>query len=446
MGDCPGGKAAGERAPVRRRLLHGIGRRWPRATAAPAGRLRRSRSLAFYLACYLAAAVIPLLAVIVLITSQYVSSKRVQIESYAKSALDDIRDELNFDMAAKIASMEALATSPALKSHDLAAFHAQARSLLRPEDVAIILRDENRRQIMHTRLDADETPPFSQDATPIGDVFTSEQPFVSDLYLAEHTHQPRVSITVPVVMDGRVAYALSVSYAPSHFDELFKRQSLAASYYASVTDRTGKIIARSKNSAAYVGRMLPGFAKAVGASGRWSGVNPQGIRVMGFYRRSHLSGWLFSIGVDEAVVAEPLYNSLITLAALCGVLIAAGFGLTFALQKNLVSAFGQLASLANNLNSEAVPITTPISEINLVGGVLASALTRLHAQAQQLETAKDELESRVAERTVQLSKSAVELAVSNERFEAAIDHMSQGLCMLDSDQTVVVCNGRFREI
>ena len=43
-------------------------------------------------------------------------------------------------------------------------------------------------------------------------------------------------------------------------------------------------------------------------------------------------------------------------------------------------------------------------------------------------------------------RSAAELSVQNERFEAALNNMVQGLSMFDSDQRLVVCNSRYASI
>jgi diguanylate cyclase (GGDEF)-like protein len=45
-----------------------------------------------------------------------------------------------------------------------------------------------------------------------------------------------------------------------------------------------------------------------------------------------------------------------------------------------------------------------------------------------------------------LAEKATELAAMNERFDAALNNMSQGLCMLDAEQKVVVSNARYSEI
>ena len=404
-----------------------------RDAVAPEGARRRprSRSLAFYLGCYLAAAVVPLLGTIVLIGSQYISLKRTQTESFAKFALDDIRDDLDRDMAAKIATLRALATSPALEAGDFAAFYRQARSLMEPEDVSIILRDAQLRQIVNTRLPPGEKPLDSHDGSPTGDVFTTQQPYVSDLYVAEHSNAPRVSVTVPVLIEGRVVYALSVSFTLSHFTDLLTDKTLPAGYYASITDRSGRIVSRTQSGDQFVGKKLPGFDKAVGPSGRWSGRNPQGIAVMGFYYRSNLSHWLFSIGVEQATVNGPVYDSLLILALLCGALGLVGSALTLAVRRSLVAAFARLGALAGGARDPTAPISTRVSEIDFVGEALGRAFSDLNRQAKELEATKADLETKVQDRTRQLSESTAELAETKRFLDTIVENVPIAIVVKD---------------
>ena len=46
----------------------------------------------------------------------------------------------------------------------------------------------------------------------------------------------------------------------------------------------------------------------------------------------------------------------------------------------------------------------------------------------------------------EVSDLADDLHVQNARFDAALNNMSQGLCMGTADLTLVVCNDRFREL
>lgn len=45
-----------------------------------------------------------------------------------------------------------------------------------------------------------------------------------------------------------------------------------------------------------------------------------------------------------------------------------------------------------------------------------------------------------------LLQQATELALINKRFDAALTNMSQGLCLLDTDEKLVISNRRFRGI
>jgi diguanylate cyclase (GGDEF)-like protein len=52
----------------------------------------------------------------------------------------------------------------------------------------------------------------------------------------------------------------------------------------------------------------------------------------------------------------------------------------------------------------------------------------------------------LAAQTHAIADSAASLQQTNERFDAALGSMSQGLCMFDAEQRLVICNERFREI
>jgi GGDEF domain-containing protein/PAS domain-containing protein len=50
------------------------------------------------------------------------------------------------------------------------------------------------------------------------------------------------------------------------------------------------------------------------------------------------------------------------------------------------------------------------------------------------------------DRVQALERRETELARQNMRFEAAVDHMSQGLCMFDARQELIICNKRFANL
>ncbi len=74
-------------------------------------------------------------------------------------------------------------------------------------------------------------------------------------------------------------------------------------------------------------------------------------------------------------------------------------------------------------------------DLRLAGSELALANEAVHAANQELQNQNRMLQERDRE-----------LHRHNELFEAALNNMSQALCMVDGDQRLIVCNRRFLEI
>ncbi|MBN8896951.1 MAG: diguanylate cyclase, partial [Rhodospirillales bacterium] len=141
--------------------------------------------------------------------------------------------------------------------------------------------------------------------------------------------------------------------------------------------------------------------------------------------------------------------------------------------------FGRLASLAQAHNSEM--LFADLSELTrlhwifsgvLIGLILCSLvlilllswhnrlLARAHAEVNELVTDLQRTGSELAEANrrahqamdeVQLQNQILqtrdnELHTQNARFDAALNNMSQALCMVDGNQRMIVCNVRFLEL
>jgi diguanylate cyclase (GGDEF)-like protein len=80
---------------------------------------------------------------------------------------------------------------------------------------------------------------------------------------------------------------------------------------------------------------------------------------------------------------------------------------------------------------------------------LRSLAGNLQATSRELEIANKALGSAYAElqdRNEVLQMQELELRMQNERFDAALNNMSHGLCMVDADGRVIVFNARFAEL
>jgi PAS domain-containing protein len=64
----------------------------------------------------------------------------------------------------------------------------------------------------------------------------------------------------------------------------------------------------------------------------------------------------------------------------------------------------------------------------------------------ELEQLTRGLEKTVQQRTSELRQREKELRAQNDRFDAAVNHMSQGLAMFDPQGRVVICNQRYLDM
>ena len=82
-------------------------------------------------------------------------------------------------------------------------------------------------------------------------------------------------------------------------------------------------------------------------------------------------------------------------------------------------------------------------------GELRSLAENFQSMSVQLEQANKALGSAYAElqlRNDSLQMQEVELRTRNERFDAALNNMSHGLCMVDSNERIIVFNARFAQL
>jgi diguanylate cyclase (GGDEF)-like protein/PAS domain S-box-containing protein len=267
----------------------------------------------------LAAFVLPTLLFSGIVTHRWVRSEQQRLAERTREVNDDVVALVDSHLATQISALEALATSPALDTGELHRFDQQARALVARTGTHIVMRDPAGQQVVNTRLPwGSPLPPAPTETDRL--VIGSRQPQVSDIVIGAVTRTPLVLVTVPVLRGGEVVSILDASIPPGAIASLIGEARIEAPLSATVADRKGLIIARSEASDTFVGRPHPEFGQASGQRGTWSGTDPSGVPVTGHYRRSSLSGWLVTVGVETSVLQAPLTRSLWLLGALAVVL------------------------------------------------------------------------------------------------------------------------------
>ncbi|HTR87785.1 MAG TPA: cache domain-containing protein [Reyranella sp.] len=149
--------------------------------------------------------------------------------------------------------------------------------------------------------------------------------FVSNL-LAFDSGRPSVyAVSVPIVIDGKVAFVLTGAMAPKRLQALFGEAGLRDAWTAGVVDRSGVILARSARPETFVGVVAQSPMVEAAHSGHHWGVfdvvSRDGIAIKNTFVRSKVTGWTAGVAVPSAIVNAPLWQSMLFM-------IGIGLGLT----------------------------------------------------------------------------------------------------------------------
>jgi PAS domain S-box-containing protein len=359
-------------------------------------RIRRGgRSIQAQFLLYSSALLIPVLTFSGLMILRSAALERAALDGEITERVRSMAMAIDRELASTTTTLKALATSPALAQGDFRAFYGQAKAAQEVSGYHFFLTNRSGQQVLNSRMAWGSDLPTSP-AAGWDRVFETGSPSVSSVYtepLADRA--PVFSVNVPVMRGKKVAYVLSASIPPERIVEIFDRSILGDGWLATVTDRDGKIVARSEAFADYVGKIEAKPPESgEGTHARlWRMENEAGEPMLRASAYSHQSGWLVSTSVAEAIADRSIFNSwvlVITLAlsfALLSALLAYLFG------RKLSDPVRSLVAGAQALGrgEEVSPIRSSVREVQEVG----EALVRASQTRQQMERSLRESEDRL---------------------------------------------------
>ena len=209
---------------------------------------------------------------------------------------------------------EALAFSHFLQTGDLAAFQAQATQVLRTTSgFAVVLSDSKGQQVVNTLKPYGVALPHGGNESLVTRVFATGKPAISDMYLGGVTKKPVVSISVPVVKDSKVVYALDIGLWPDEFSKLLLAQNIPNDWIVTIFDGSGTIVGRNKAADQFIGKKgAPDLLRemAVKPEGITKITTLEGIHALSMFSRSAITGWSVAISVPTTAVDASLWQSL----------------------------------------------------------------------------------------------------------------------------------------
>ena len=363
--------------------------------------------------------VIPGIAFAGLLLSRYADAERAryQLESVnvARAATAVIDRHLNGLQVV----LRTLATSAPLATGDLEGFHDQAARLKILARADIGLRRPDGQQLINTRLPWGTPLPstsFAIDA----EAMATGQPTVSDVFTEDAGH-PMVAIVLPVTVGGKPGYLLHVTIETDVLREVIKNL-VPPNWLVGVGDRKGVYVTRSRNHAEFSGKPgVPAFlSRAVGNEGTFTGESVFRENVLVGYTRSALSGWLIAASIKQETVESPLWNGLYTLGTFGALALVATSAIGLWLWRFIARPLEALAIASRHVGDArwVVPVRTSLREF-------VALRDALHEAARQVRSHNDLLETRVAERTLELARANTELTAQMTAREKAESQLRQ---------------------
>jgi signal transduction histidine kinase/CheY-like chemotaxis protein len=321
------------------------------------------------------------------------------------------------ELHARTAVLRTLAESPALREGKLSEFYTHARSMAPAWETVIVLADLEGRQLVNTRRPFGSALPMRRSSN-VGELMRRGGPagtYVSDLFMAPIGKIYDYTVQVPVMVEGSVRYHLLMGVSVATLQKLVERQHFRNEWIATIVDRQGVVLARSRTPEQFVGKPVRAYSRALltaSAEGMYDSRTLDGITVRAFFSTVPMSDWkvLVSIPVSETR-RVPLEASAL-LAGLMTALLAAGVLAARRLARRAIGPIEHLGLAADELGKGKEPAYQPqgIAEID-------SVAQRMLDAGCQIRHAQQDLEQRVAE-AVAATERAQGALLKSQKLEA----------------------------
>ncbi len=320
--------------------------------------------------------------------------KQTQIEQHMLDTARALALTVDQQLANIETALQVLGTSPHMITGDMAAFHAQARVVLRGYPAAdIILAGADGQQVVNTYRAFGEALPHRNIPAAVTQVFATGSPFISNLFHGAVTKRLLVSLDIPVLQNEKVIYDLSMTFPADRLGQILLSEHLVPNWVGVIVDRAGVVAARTRDPERYTGRPVrPELQDRLATSSEgWLDVPTlEGVPATVAYSRAPVSGWAVVIGMPTAELMAGLRQWLCWTIAGAIFLSFGGVFLAMAMGHRITRSIGGLVGPALALG-RGEPISVPafdFQEAEEVGHALLRAAQLLEERAREHEKAE----------------------------------------------------------
>lgn len=321
------------------------------------------------------------------------------------------------------AFLQGLATSPHIATGNYEAFYEQARAALPDASKWIVLEDLEGQQLVNTRLPWGAPLPRGPSrpleyAPQLAEGRTS----VSNLLPSRVHNRPILAVVIPLFRQRQLQAVLMVVMLPEHLSSVLADQRVPDDWIASIIDREGTIVARTRAGNLFVGKPATEDVRAAIREQQAAVIVSRtldGMPALAAFSRSPQFGWTVIVGAPESAILGPAKKLGLMAAVVAPLLVfigvAASAGVARAILRSVAQLLQGVEQAGRGEEFHAPP--TGMRETDRIAEALQASTLALRAREAELRALNHTLEARIAERTKELSTANHTLSIRNRELQ-----------------------------
>ena len=281
------------------------------------GRTEGGLSLSGYMTLLIAVVMLPMLALVTIVSWDYGTAARRTIEAQRLDVANNIKIMIDREIDWTAGFLDGLSNAQGLRTN-------------RPEvigRVAALARDRGFQSLIVYDLAGTPTPASENaakrvpaESVGLAEIKAGAKFFVSNLVPDAGDKPGLYFVSVPMMDDGKVVAMLAGGLTPRRLQRILFEAGLHEGWSAGIVDRSAIILARSRLPETYVGVIaqepMVDAVRSGSTSGLFDVVDRDGVSVKNSFERSSTSGWMVSVAVPAAVVDSPLWHTALIMTAI----------------------------------------------------------------------------------------------------------------------------------
>ncbi|MBV8392719.1 MAG: cache domain-containing protein [Alphaproteobacteria bacterium] len=335
-------------------------------------------SIRGYLLLLIAAILVPMLILAGMLAWHYANASRRTIEAERLDVVNNLTYLIDREIGGMAGFLNGIAISPNLRLGDPATLQRIGEVARAHGFQSLGLFDQNG-HLLFVKPPDGSIPFASAERAGVAAVLAGKPFYASNLQIIGNNRPGLFYISVPVTVDGKITHVLTGGVPPAQLQGLFAEAGLREEWRAGITDRTGVIMARSRESATYVGHLAqkPMVEAALGGQsiGLFDVVSRDGVEVKNAFKKSDTTGWTVGVAVPSAVVNASLWSAAFILIAVGCVLTLISLGLAILVARRITNDVNNIGhAVVAYASGDVVPLpTATLTELRDVLRVVEAA-------------------------------------------------------------------------